>query len=450
MKNDSFASWSAKLDQSIYSLNRVFKTQFENGCQSMEIKRMGAVEQALLDLMAWNPDLTVKKAIEMLQVPNSTLTSVINRLELCDILKREIHPVDRRTYILKTTEKGEEVIRINKFEKQQFYHDMLQGLDHDEERQLFVHLLEKIALSINDVDKNLIRRIHMKAIEKEYDMFGPWLTQIKEEDDIPQQYLHLKDQILGGLYAFKVPVNIEHRDAKIGMLLYNAVVTITDTKFRVFKYVEEAIDIKELEIKDIISIQYLENLLFGELIIVTASETVVVDFNPVSTDIVEKTVAILRGKYVSDVVRVDLDSINENVVVESHLYKSLIAHEMTKENVKLVEYQPFVELEKGRATNVEKRKESFHDPVLQESLFMTNGRELAVLSRVKEVKDEQEVDYGYKYTYMPLELIRSITVEQDLEFQHLQDLKIAVGDGVVSFKVGGGFSVSLLKERLKI
>lgn len=290
----------------------------------------------------------------------------------------------------------------------------------------------------------------MSDIKKEYAEFGPWLVEIKAEDDIPQQFDHLKDQILGGIFSFKIPIAIDRRDLKPGMLMYNIVITLTDTKFMMFKFQDEAATVKEVEIKDIVYIQKVINLLTGELIVATSSEKLVIDFNPVGSHIVENAISIIRQKYVSDVEKVDLDAISEEVAVESFLYQSLLMREMIKERVKLISYQPFMELKRGRATNVKNRKDIYDEPVLQDSLFLTTAKELLVLTRVREVKEQKEADYGYKHTYIPLELISSISLEKDLEFEQLRDVKISVKDASITVTVGADFSIATLKELLKI
>lgn len=123
---------------------------------------------------------------------------------------------------------------------------------------------------------------------------------------------------------------------------------------------------------------------------------------------------------------------------------------MIKERVKLVGYQPFLELKKGKATIIRNRKDIYDEPVLQDSLFLTNGKELFVLTRVKEIKEHNEADYGYKQTYIPIGLISSVILEPDTELEHIRNLRFRVLGAEIEFKVGTEFPIESLKGLLKI
>ncbi|KAF5060984.1 hypothetical protein DSECCO2_319940 [anaerobic digester metagenome] len=56
------------------------------------------------------PDLILKEVRDSLELPNSTLTSVIDRLEKRSVVERTINRRDHRSYGLKLTEYGEELL----------------------------------------------------------------------------------------------------------------------------------------------------------------------------------------------------------------------------------------------------------------------------------------------------------------------------------------------------
>ena len=436
---DPFAGWAEQLDNSLHNITRVFKNQFESQSDAINNKKLNAADLELLDLLDKYPGISVKDAIEHLNAPNSTMTSLLNRLEKDGILKRQIHAEDKRTFILNLTKKGQEFVQKRKAEKQYYYYYLLQQLDTDQERMEFMRLLDKIHASVNDADINEMRRIYMTNLKKEFDQFGPWLTVIKELEDVPQQFMHLKDQILDSVFAFKVPIQVARRDLKIGMPLYEKVVVLTEDKVVIMtRHEEDRIEIEEMKQSDIVYLRYVDNLLDGKLIFGSAAGEQVVGFNTVSIDVVEQVVDIIRKTYIPGNKTIDFADITEPVDVQSFLFRNLLAAEMKKENVQAIEYQPFMELSGNE------------DIQLQDSLFVTNGKELIVMNRVKEVKTVDDADYGYRYTFVPVERIESLTLEPDQSISGLQELALVLDGARITFEVGSDFSVDLLNKVLKL
>lgn len=92
---------------------------------------------------AW-PDVILKEIRDYLDVPNSTLTGYIDRLEKKGLIERTISGRDRRSYGLKLTPKGAELRKEQHQVRLQSAAKMLAALDNDEERQAFVGMLNKI------------------------------------------------------------------------------------------------------------------------------------------------------------------------------------------------------------------------------------------------------------------------------------------------------------------
>lgn len=290
----------------------------------------------------------------------------------------------------------------------------------------------------------------MSDRKKEYDEFGPWIIKIKGEDDVPGQYEQYTRQILSGSIAFKIPVNVDRREIEEGMLLYDTVVSIDGSKLRLYIGTESGCEEKETDIRNITYIQCMINMLTGRLILGTTNEIIEFNFNPVGREIVEEAISTLRKKYVTDFMQIDLEKLDEKVHVDSFLYQTLLSQAKKKENVKVVEYQPFVELENRKSADLRKSKEALDEPVLQDSLFLTNGKEVLIMNRLKEVKEETEADYGYLNTYIPLEYISNISTVKDEKLEHLQNLIFKVKGSKVIFKVSSDFSVEILEKTLDI
>lgn len=124
-----------------YNRMRKFDAEFDlNGTQgatSLEISVLGAVGR--------NPDIMLKEICEKLQIPGSTLTNVVDRLERRKLLNRVICKRDRRSYGLLLTEEGRRVYRDHEIAEQIMWEKVLTALDGHEEIETFLNLAKKIA-----------------------------------------------------------------------------------------------------------------------------------------------------------------------------------------------------------------------------------------------------------------------------------------------------------------
>ncbi|WP_424358197.1 MarR family winged helix-turn-helix transcriptional regulator [Methanocella sp. MCL-LM] len=103
---------------------------------------------------AW-PDVILKEIRDYLEVPNSTLTGMIDRLEKKGLIERTLSGRDRRSFGLKLTAKGQELRGEQHQIRLAGASGMLAALDSDEERRAFVGMLNKIGdrLVLNELGK---------------------------------------------------------------------------------------------------------------------------------------------------------------------------------------------------------------------------------------------------------------------------------------------------------
>ena len=108
------------------------------------LKGLTVLEMTILLAVHKNPDIIMKDIIQITNMPNSTLTSVIDRLEKRGLLRRSISARDRRSYGLELTDEGK-LINAEHFRyEEMFFMKILQALDNDEEREIFLKLFKKI------------------------------------------------------------------------------------------------------------------------------------------------------------------------------------------------------------------------------------------------------------------------------------------------------------------
>ena len=98
----------------------------------------------VLKLAAEKPDIIIKEIKDDMDVPGSTLTSVINRLETRGFLQRVISPRDRRSYGLILTDTGREIHHEHMKVDRLIACKILETLDSEIERKTLISLLTTI------------------------------------------------------------------------------------------------------------------------------------------------------------------------------------------------------------------------------------------------------------------------------------------------------------------
>jgi hypothetical protein len=101
-------------------------------------------------------------------------------------------------------------------------------------------------------------------------------------------------------------------------------------------------------------------------------------------------------------------------------------------------------------TAKERVKDLYSRPVLQDCMFLTNGKELIIINRNKEVKGKKEPDYSYKHTYTSLDFITDIDFKDEPELKNLQTLTIGLGSSKITLKVSSEVTLKTLASILSL
>lgn len=105
------------------------------------------IELHILLLAQARPDIVLGEIRDRLDVPHSTLTGVIDRMERQGLARRTISARDRRSYGLEILEKGRDVRKEHDRMLAMLANKMLAALD-ERERETFIGLLSKVARNI--------------------------------------------------------------------------------------------------------------------------------------------------------------------------------------------------------------------------------------------------------------------------------------------------------------
>ena len=114
------------------------------------IQGLSTNELAIIRIISEKEEVIIKDILEALNIPKSTLTSIIDKLEKRNFVIRAISKRDRRSYKLELTEKGKVIQDEHiKFEEE-VYGKIMISLDTYEEREDFLKLLRKIVGNISN------------------------------------------------------------------------------------------------------------------------------------------------------------------------------------------------------------------------------------------------------------------------------------------------------------
>jgi len=118
-----------------------------------ELKNLTNIDISVVNTVATNPSIMIRELAEHLKIPNSTLTSSINRLEKKGLAKRVIGVHDRRSFSLELTEKGWDMQQKHLDFETTYLESILTRLRTHEERKAFLDLIE-IIVNSNKVNEN--------------------------------------------------------------------------------------------------------------------------------------------------------------------------------------------------------------------------------------------------------------------------------------------------------
>ncbi|ABR35604.1 MarR family winged helix-turn-helix transcriptional regulator [Clostridium beijerinckii] len=127
---------------------------FESSYKDIEakytrIKGLSDNEISIIRIISEKEEVIIRDILEILNIPKSTLTNMIDRLEKRNLIMRSISKRDRRSYKLELTEEGKKAQEEHiKFEEE-IYGKVMISLDTYEERENLLNIMRKIVYNIS-------------------------------------------------------------------------------------------------------------------------------------------------------------------------------------------------------------------------------------------------------------------------------------------------------------
>ena len=112
--------------------------------QFPRISGLTTIEISIISIVSKNPDVILREICTYLDIPKSTLTNAVDRLEKRNYLNRIISKRDKRSYGLELTAEGHLAQKEHIDFEYTVYGRLLNTLDTEEEKQELFKLFRKI------------------------------------------------------------------------------------------------------------------------------------------------------------------------------------------------------------------------------------------------------------------------------------------------------------------
>lgn len=143
-----------KLDKQVNEFNQLWHyIAMSSDYKNLEnkytlLKSLDENEISIIRIVSQKDEVIIREIGNILKVPKSTLTSIIDRLEKKDFIIRTISKKDRRSYKLELTDKGKKAQEEHDEFEYEFYGKIIKSLNTFEEREEFIRLIKQIANNI--------------------------------------------------------------------------------------------------------------------------------------------------------------------------------------------------------------------------------------------------------------------------------------------------------------
>ena len=112
--------------------------------KSENIQKLSFIEMHLIGMAYKHPDMILKEIREYLRIPQTTLSSIIAKLEKQGILRRVINHRDMRSFSLEVTDIGRKIRDTHKEHDFKQAKELILALDENE-RDEFIRMFQKVS-----------------------------------------------------------------------------------------------------------------------------------------------------------------------------------------------------------------------------------------------------------------------------------------------------------------
>ncbi|WP_430885336.1 MarR family winged helix-turn-helix transcriptional regulator [Fusibacter sp. JL216-2] len=136
-----------RLNKLAYEMNNFVRKHYKRF--DKDEYRLSDIEREIILHMYYNPGISLKEVSSHLDVPGSTLTSALDRLERKGLMTRVKKEDDKRSFRLMPTDQGETMLERKEVLHERVFTDLLSVLNAEEQAQ-FVDLMDTVRSRLKD------------------------------------------------------------------------------------------------------------------------------------------------------------------------------------------------------------------------------------------------------------------------------------------------------------
>ena len=266
----------------------------------------------------------------------------------------------------------------------------------------------------------------------EYNAFGPWAYEISEKNPLPRLFAPYFTADDKAVIKIKIPREIERRNGKPGMDLYDYVVALYEDRILILKREDGTVLEKQIPLKEFKGVRIYQNLLKGGYTIFSARGSISFPFNSVSLDLFRKLTNLVLERVKSQVRDVSSLPVTETAPESMLLINMLHDTEMKMPDIRVGAVQKSADVHRKGATQnmIERMLWGEMNP---EALHLYTDQYLIVFENGVFPNHVGMQEFGYTQTIIPLDRIDGIEVAHSEEYSLLEESRLTLGQDRIAY-----------------
>ncbi|MCU0283424.1 MAG: hypothetical protein MUD13_05925 [Candidatus Nanopelagicales bacterium] len=270
----------------------------------------------------------------------------------------------------------------------------------------------------------------MRKSTREYDAFGPWVYEIRTEDEIPKLYREFPLDLASAAMTIKVPREIERRDANPDMDLYDVVLSVGPDHVTVLTRQGHRFDFRDVPYRDLQGITESVDLLDGRLVLAAEGGDVRVKYNASSNDVMTQLVGLLRERYIEPAPAPPPGTRSASVAGPPDVERELqvlfrrVSHEGPMRTAGVQRRHVVLPV---RGSSIDRAVARAWPTALQSAIFILSATELQVLHRGRPYRTGFRPIHTLARTLLPLERVAGIETAPSERFAGVAHVRVRVG-----------------------
>jgi hypothetical protein len=268
----------------------------------------------------------------------------------------------------------------------------------------------------------------------EYDAFGPWIYEVNKDHPLPPLFVPYYREENDCLMMIKIPRNIERRNARPDMDLYDYVIGLYEDHIVILKRVGKDVEESKAFYRDIVGIEDHRRLLKGTLTIFLNHGKLVIPYNTVSSAVLIKFIGMIREKYAQKFLQLKGNFYSDEALPVEVLYRNMLRDiKSFIQDIQICAVQSSIPLRLAKGNIAEKIGIFLSRPILLNSLHLTNKKELIIFTRGRTFIKRGKANYDFSTIYIPFEKLFSVTIENDDRYSGLSIITLKLTDQEFKF-----------------